>query len=461
MGIQQTGNCGKKNIACFFISSALILLFFVTGCQKTNITFGSQFLDNNYSQLVRIDTVATQLDTRFYDSIQTSGSGKGLVGFYNDAQFGAVTASTYCKLAPPAYALDTDYTKSTFDSLVIFIKPDGHYYGDTLTPVHLDAYRLSAPLQPPPDRFGYSTSYYNFDAIAQYPTSLGGTDFLYYPHNPNSDSIRIKLSQSIGLELFSLMQQKDLSIQNVTNFQNYFFGLCISPGTNPGLVLSFNDSIHVRMYYNEPGVITVSTFKDFVFNDGGNQFNNISINRKGTPLATVTPDVYNLVNSSKTGNKAYLQSTTGTGVKVSFPNLRGLLQIPNYIMLTRATLVLKPVLGTYDPIFTLPDSLRLTETDTYGDLLGDISVSTGSSSTALIGLLNVDYLYGQNTQYTFNITSYINTQLATSANNGNGLIVSPPVPFFSTRFDRAVFDNSNNPIVNTQLLVYYITVQQP
>ncbi len=461
MGIQQTVNCGRNSVTVFFISSALVLLFFVTGCQKTDINFGSQFLDNNYTQLVRIDTVAAQMSTRYYDSIQTSGTGKGIAGIYNDPIFGMVTASTYLKLTPPAYSIDTDYTRSTFDSLVIIIKPDGHYYGDTLTPVHLDAYRLSAPLQPPPDRFGNSTAYYNFDAIAQYPTSLGGTDFLYYPHNPNSDSIRIKLSQSLGSELFTLMQQKDMTIQNVLNFQNYFYGLCISPGTNPALVLGFNDSIHVRMYYNEPGVITVSTFKDFVFNDATNQFNSISVNRAGTALANAHPDIYNLVSSSLTGNKAYLQSTTGTAAQISFPYLRGLLQIPSYVALTRATLVLKPALGTYDPILTLPDSLRLTQTDTYGDMLGDLAISNGSSSTALIGTLNVDYLYGQNTQYTFDITNYINAQLAVSANNGNGLIISPPTPLFSTRFDRVVFDNTTNPITNTKLLIYYITVQQP
>jgi hypothetical protein len=169
------------------------------------------------------------------------------------------------------------------------------------------------------------------------------------------------------------------------------------------------------------------------------------------------PNVYSLLSSEATGNAGYLQSITGTAVKVSFPYIRNILQLPNFIKIAKAQLVLRPVPGTYSYAYPLPDSLRLSQTDVYNNSLGDIDGS--SNPSALIGNLSVDYLYGQNTQYTFDITNYINAQLAISQNNANGLVISPPQPLFVTRFNRVVLGNANVLNGNSQLIVYYITVQ--
>ncbi len=452
MGIKQFEHCrGKIKIGFFLFLLTLVL----NSCQKTDINFGSQFVDNNYTQIIKIDTINTTLETRFYDSIQTNGTAKGLCGIYNDPLFGIVKASSYFKINPPQYHNDSDYSRTSYDSLVLIIRPDKHFHGDTTKPIHLDVFRLAATLQAP-----YNASYYyNFDTIQKYPSPLGSTDFTFYPHNHNSDSIVVRLSDGLGIQLHNLIKAKDASIQSSDNFLNFFKGICISSGNNPSAVFSFSDSVIMRLYYQQPGVITTRAYKDFVFNDANNQFNNISINRSGTPLGTVTPNLRSLVSSAATGNAAYLQAVSGTGVKVSFPYIRSVLQIPNIVKLAKAVLVLKPAQGTYGLNFPLPDSLRLSQTDVYNNNFGDISYSTGSTTTALIGSLITDYLYGQNTQYTFDITSYINTQLVISENNANGLVVSPPQPLFSTRFNRVVFDNSTNPLLNSQLLVYYITVQ--
>jgi hypothetical protein len=453
MAIKQTNNCIKKILLPGFLYAALL---FMNGCQKTNINFGSQFADNNYTQLIKVDTTTLQFSTRFYDSIQTNGTGTVMAGIYSDPLFGTVRASSYLKLIPPHYYNDTDYSRTTFDSLVLIIKPNGHYYGDTTKPVHLNVYRLAATVQPRYNN-GY---YYNFDSITKYPAPLGSTDFLYYPHNQNSDSAVIRLSDDMGLQLLSRLKSKDASIQSNDNFQAYFFGLCISSGSNPASVINFSDSVVMRLYYQNPGVITYEAYKDFTFNDASNQFNNISIDRTGTALATVTPDVHSVVSSTLTNNASYLQAVTGTAAKISFPTLRSILQIPYFIKIAKAILVLKPVQGSFSHLLPMPDSLRLSETDLYNNVLGDIMVSNGSgTSSTLIGNLTVDYLYGYNTAYTFDITGYINTIIATGVNNGASLLVSPPQPNFSTRFDRVVFDNSSNVNYQSQLLVYYITVQ--
>jgi hypothetical protein len=451
MYTKPTGNCAGKITIGFFLYAAVI---FLSGCQKTDINFGSQFVDNSYTQIIKIDTVSTLLQTRFYDSIPTGGTGICVAGSYKDPAFGTVTAATYLKIAPPAYNVDSNYNTSTYDSIVLVLRPNGHYYGDTTKPVHLNVYQLVAPFQTTYN----NNTYYNVDSIARNPVSVGGTDFIYYPHNQNSDSCRIKLSDALGHQLFSMLQAKDTRIQNTANFQTFFNGLSIGPGNSPSsCIFDFNDSIYVRLYFTSPGTISAFNFKDFRFTDKTNQFNNIAIQRTGAlASAAATPDVHYLVNSSVTGNASYLQSTTGTDVKVSFPSIRNILQLPYFLRVIKAQLILKPVLGTYSYIYPLPDSLRLTQTDIYNNSLGDL---TGSTGGAQIGSLSVDYLYGQNTQYTFDVTGYVNNLLAISADNAYGLVASPPLPLFSTRFDRVVFDNSSNTLVNTQLLVFYITFQ--
>jgi hypothetical protein len=71
----------------------------------------------------------------------------------------------------------------------------------------------------------------------------------------------------------------------------------------------------------------------------------------------------------------------------------------------------------------------------------------------------VDYLYGKDTYYTYDVTSYMNEVIATDGFTQNGLLVLPPSPDAETTLNKVVIANQNNPEQKMQLQIYYVTVQ--
>ncbi|HET7002223.1 MAG TPA: hypothetical protein VFI33_12965, partial [Puia sp.] len=75
------------------------------------------------------------------------------------------------------------------------------------------------------------------------------------------------------------------------------------------------------------------------------------------------------------------------------------------------------------------------------------------------GNLGIDYLYGINTNYSYDITAYIQSAIAQGAPNNakNGLIIVTPAATFNILFNRAVIGNSYNAQKSNQisLKIYY------
>jgi hypothetical protein len=109
------------------------------------------------------------------------------------------------------------------------------------------------------------------------------------------------------------------------------------------------------------------------------------------------------------------------------------------------------VQGTYSPIYNLPPQVNLSLT-TEGNTIG-AQLPSGS------GNLSIDYLYGTNTNYSYDITSYIQNALTQGAPNNakNGLLLTTPAATFNTSFNRAVIGNAYNAQLSNQisLKIYY------
>lgn len=88
-----------------FLSFVLLLLLssFWFSCKKVDIKFGEQFLDNGYTQIMKIDTFNADLSTIRVDSFPTSSSGATLLGTYTDPYFGKITSQSYSEMIPPFY----------------------------------------------------------------------------------------------------------------------------------------------------------------------------------------------------------------------------------------------------------------------------------------------------------------------------------------------------------------------
>jgi hypothetical protein len=215
-------------------------------------------------------------------------------------------------------------------------------------------------------------------------------------------------------------------------------------------MFGFRDSLVMRMHYHDPGVLTTQSMVDFPYYNKSTQFNKIDANRAGTPVAGIGPG-NNEIQSAASGNFAFLQPATGLYVKMLFPTIGGLLQYPDYLSVLRAVLTVKPVGGTYSQLYPLPPLVQLATVDNSNAVGAALSAGTGSLVT--------DYLYGTNTAYNYDITSYIQSVIAkgTQSLTQNGLALDISAPNYNTLFSRAVIGNQFTPLLSNQvsLKIYY------
>lgn len=429
------------------IIAFLTFLFSLHACTKADVNVGTQLADDQYTQIVMSDTFSVNVSTVYIDSFVTSASGTGLAGSYNDNAFGQVNASSYYQLKPPSFS--DQYV--AYDSLKLLLKSNRNYYGDTTKPLQLGVYRLSNLIFKT-----YSSYFYNYDAISHYTTPIGETTLQYYPSL--TDTVSVRLSDDLGKDLLQILKDSTRNLSSPDNFINYFNGICIVPQQSNAFVFGFKDSVTMRLYYHETAdALSTPKTADFNLYNNQRQFNHIDVNRAGTALANLNMQTKALP-SRLTNNAAYTQPTTNCMAKIRIPNIRELYNIPNFLKIERALLVLKPVAGTYAGYYTLPDSLRLTTTDINNNIGTDLLYSNNSVQ---YGQFQRDYLYEQNTRYSYDITRYLVSQLSVASANENGLLVrlgdnTKEV----TSFQRVVLGDQQNKTSALQLQIFYLTVKQ-
>lgn len=451
----------KKSYAYFL--APFFIFCVVSACQKPDIKFGDQYVDNGLTQITRIDTFGVDLSTVYTDSFPTSAKGVTLVGGYSDPYFGRIDTKTYFEIAPPSTTA-ANFTLATYDSMYLTLRLNQTYYGDTTKPVHIDISRLNQVILAPYTNGIPGYYLFNNENLAVYPTPLGSIDVLIRPHL--TDSIHIRLDDALGKEFFAKIKSGQTEILNTTNFLNYFYGLRISSNGNSSLVFGCKDTLDFKLMYHLPSMYRDSLSVNFSINNSSHHFTNISVNRAGTILQNLGPALAagksNNISSKITGNMAFTQAASSTMIKIRFPNIQNIFYTSNFARILKAVLILKPVLGSYSPFYYLPPQLRLSSTN-YSNALGtDLTALTGSGSYATqYGNLFLDYFNGQ-TSYSYDITNYIKSISVDGLYpyNQAGLLLVPPSPAYETQFSRAIFGDKNNSVANNrvELDIYYATV---
>jgi hypothetical protein len=442
---------------CFFghrISIYFIPVFFilvVAACTKPQIRFDNVYNGDNSTNVVSVDTFAVQLSTVFLDSFVTSGTRAQLLGRYIDPYFGTITSRSFSDIGTP-FPLPLITNNSVYDSIQLIMRIDRTFYGDTSQFQRFLVSQLTQVMTFPPNQ----TAYFNNSFIPYDPQVLGSADVRIRPtagltSQNNGDSIKITMPNSMGQALFGLLYRRPDTITDSRIFQAYFKGLTVYPDDNlPGAMYGFKDSLTLRIYYHEPGVVIVQKTTDFGIVNQFTQFNRITADRTGTPTAplnALNPELP----STSSGNQVYLQPITSLYTKLLFPTISNLLGYQDYLAVMKAVLIIKPVQGTYSPIYNLPPVVNLALTN-EGNTIGAV-LPFGNGS------LNIDYLYGTNTSYSYDITSYIQGALKQGApsNAKNGLILITPAALYNIIFNRAVFGDEFNPQKSNQisLTIYY------
>ena len=443
------------------ISFILASTLFVISCKKADIAFGNQFVDNNLTQIVRVDSFTPSLSTVYLDSFITSAKGALVIGSYNDSYSGRVSSESYFDINPPAYS--NIYAQASFDSIKIILKPNGYYYGDTTQPIHFTTYQLAELIQS--KNFDVSNFYYNNQSFQK-----GGIIGAYNGAeaklvNPTRrDVVELKLNDALGRSLLQTLQNPSNTIfQNSTNFINFFNGINITASNTDNTIAGFSDTVVMRLFYTNGSAFPQNLTVDFPLSNKAHQFNHTSVDRSNIPSAALRN--INTVNkeipSSLTGNMSYVQPYAGLLTKIRFNSISDVQKLPYYVKILKAELILRPVVNTFNiDSYRLPPGLRISTSNPLNQIVYDI-VNIGGSSTSVIqnGNLVIDLLNTIGTQYTYDVTPYVKSLLNNPAAINNGLILSPPSPAYQNQVNRVLIGDNTNANGKAQLVIYYASVQ--
>ena len=145
-------------------------------------------------------------------------------------------------------------------------------------------------------------------------------------------------------------------------------------------------------------------------------------------------------------------------MKVTFPSLRNVLQLNSIVKLLRATLILRPAIGSYDVYnLKLPSLVHLAQTN-GSNVIGS-SVTDSTSSTVLYTQPVIDYIYNTGTAYTFDVTTPINNFLTTAGSSDAGFFFLQDVPGSTNQINRVIMNDSKNTTLNSQLILSVLTVK--
>ena len=441
----------------FVLTYCFLFISLLSSCYKKDVQVGDE-LAESHTRIITIDTVAVHLSSYVLDSFITNSNSFSLIGNYFDSYAGKTTASTVFQLSLPTISEDVSTLmpkSAVFDSLMLYMHPSGYYYGDTTKPFAITVNELAE--QPV---FPLLNNFYNTSNVSLLPKAPLGTFSQVIRPTPK-DSVRIRMPQTMGQDWYDKIRNKDTRFTNETTFLDYFRGVTIQPANaNPGSVYGFNvadSSIRMRLHFHQTIPAKIDKYIDFVITRTAYQFNRIISDRTGTMLEPATKGQHEFF---PTTAKPFAITQAGTGVylKARFPSLRDVLKVDDVVRLMDARLIVKPVKGTYEYFSnSLPNTLFLQTTDASNLPGGALTDTTGQGAIQYRAPF-IDFIYGANTAYTFNITSYINSLLNTPGSQDNGLFIIQDNPQSAKEINRGVMGSRQNTQYETQLILNILTI---
>ncbi len=433
------------------IQVLLMLCFTVVfvSCEKVNISFATDGTESD-PNITYLDDYATSLATYKLDSFVTSADETFCIGYHQDPVFGVVTAGSYVQLNLPASNPVANKTVF-FDSLELILKPSGAFYGDSTRPLSLRVYRLNQNIKDDVN----GDIYYNTTSFVYAPAAIGQSTISL--NGKTGSGIHIRLLDQTGQELLSKFRTSDDEVSTQEKFINYFKGLFIAPDTSLSNSLAYfsnpADSMLVRLTYHENSLYPEKKYLDFTYTKA-RQFNNISFRHTNAAFSAFISKKKQVIESTLSGNKAYLNTALGSVVKISFPTLLNLKELHPYVKVVKAVLVIRPDPASYSAPYQLPGTLYLYKTDETNYQTGAV-YEDATNATLQTGSLTIDNLYGKETYYSYDITSFINDKIAEGQFSKSALLLYHSTGNFDKALQRLIVNNQSgsNPV---QLKLYLL-----
>lgn len=412
----------------------LLLTLLAAGCRKTDIAFEDED-DTDDPAVTYYANYPVNLSTYKTDTFITSGHSVFTVGYHRDAYCGNMEGASYTELLLPV-SNPLKGQSVLFDSIDLVLVPGGQYYGDTTLPVHLTVHKLTENI----NNSNEDSRYYNARTFSTETVPLGTKTTRIRP--TKDTAIRIRLSDSFGLDLFQKIKSNAAEIQSQSAFRQYLKGIRIGVDTSQTNSLFYfpvpADSMLIQLHYRLNGVTQSAKTLDFNINTAL-QYNYLFSDRQYSPLHVFTAFKKQLKASALTGHQAVLNSNLGTSIKINIPDLLTLKEKYPYMQVLKAELIIRPAHGTYSYPYTLPESLYLYSTDDGNTLQTLLTDATGQ--TALSGNLTIDELYGEKTYYSYDITSFIRSVISEGQFSKLALMLTGVSGTTDTKTDRLIIND--------------------
>ena len=447
-----------KNIRYIVFTAAAVAAGFIYGCSDDYTELGNRWTEVN-SRLIVIDTCTVDLSTSILDSIVTSAGNVIYAGFRESVYWGKTGLSTYL-----TFKTTEDFSESStpeysreylFDSLTLYLTPNGTFCGDTLKSMTLSVSRLTEEVE-----LNDESELYAHSEFGHEDTPLSSLTFM--PKPLRGRPVELRLDDGLGEELLDKVISSDAEVEDDDSFKEWFKGLVVEAEETSGSIVGFSSSDSLSMMklyyryrdYAEP-VSDTLTFKI----DTTVMFTHVSSDLSGTEMEGIRDEPEGM-DSDDTGDMVFVSGILGIYTRIGFPYLNDLRSISSHCKAASATLTVWPLEGSYcksDYSF-MPESLNLYVSD-------ENNISTGGAiygsdgETLQTGSLTYDeMMFPESTYYTYDITDFINEQFGKIGINRKFLQLTDPDYGYTVR--ELVIGDQSNGTYNIRLTIELATYDE-
>ncbi len=410
----------------------------ISSCESDSPQIGSDFFKDGFLDFSYIDSATVRLSTVPLEKMATNSANRLLLGTYQDKRLGKITASSYFQLTP-SETFNFKEEDFIYDYLSLVLFPDSYYYYDTLSTLTLSVHQVIEDIQTD-DGYLYNTSQFEVQN-----ESLGSISFR---PRPNGDSIEIRLSDTLGKEIFQKAKEGGSEL-TAADFLDFIPGLAVLPDTSHSaciIGLATNPSLRLN-YIDRSTTPPQKQAANFEINTSSNlYFTNVTCDRKTTSLQNI-PSSTGRVSSTITNDEAYLQAGAGLALRVDIPYLRSLKQLQNFYV-TQAVLEIFPVRKSSAGGAMLPQQLQVFKADRKNTIYQEIETRAN-----LIEDLDLD----RSTYYTLDITEFVKEQMELQTFNENALLFTTSSDTYPVSADR-IYARAPSYEYKTRLRIYFATV---
>ncbi|HEU4716412.1 MAG TPA: DUF4270 family protein [Bacteroidia bacterium] len=314
----------------------------MASCKKDTDIGANLQPQNELINLLTTDTTSLLTYTVPEDSVRSDKSPTVQLGCLNDGNFGKTTASLFSQFVIPNNLTDINFgTGAAVDSLVLYMRYDFDYYGDTMTTQTFNVYQMQ-------DSISWDSAYYSNQRKSCFPGSIGSASFLPTPRSKSvvegdtvSGVLRIPISNAWAQNFINWAAGGNMH-SNSTLLQ-VFYGLWIVPDSNlasGGALLRFTpqDTLTgLKMYYHNS---TDTASFTFAINAGTAYYSYFQHNFNG--ISSSSP-LYNQLHNpgANSDPEVYIQSAAGLKTKIEFPFLSDWMSSTAPIAVNKAELIIK------------------------------------------------------------------------------------------------------------------------